>query len=252
MKKVYTLQEGEAYNLGDVQAHLTTELFFQTGMSGKGSLSFTVYWEEPGTEAEVDVAIASYDFSPEKVAKDNNARAAKAAQEEVMKELAANDVRVKYGLPDIMSDQDKAEYENSIQTLQGESDNPSSDEAYNPVLPPGVTPPPYASFTVTVTRVEGWQGNLGFKVELGSADPAFTPSSLALAVYTNPDCADYLYTTGAFVETEGVWGAVCPPGQEPGDVDINFGILYGAAPMSCWTMPQGQTIQTVTAYEETT
>ncbi len=178
-----------------------------------------------------------------------NSAAANSAKADAIATMAKHDSAVEYGLPPIMTEEERQEYENNIQELQGQADNPSAEAAYEPPLPPGVVPPPYKSFTVTVTRVEGWQGALGFKVELGSADPAFVPSNLALAVYTNPDCMDYIYTTGAFVETGGVWGAVCPPGQEPGDVDINFGILYGSAPMSCWTMPQGQQVQVITAYE---
>jgi len=77
----------------------------------------------------------------------------------------------------------------------------------------------------------------------------FTPANLAIAEYTNPDCDGYLYTTGAFQEENGEYFAVCPSGQEKGDVDINLGILYGAVPLSCFTFKAGVQEQKIYAYE---
>lgn len=182
--------------------------------------------------------------------KDANAEAAKNTQDAALRELELSKLRKANKLPALMSDDDELSITSHIQLLQGEVDNPTDDPVYHPPLPPGVTPPAYKSFTVTVVREAGWQGALGFKVTLESQDPSFSPDQMALAVYGSPDCQDYQYTTGAFVNTDGVWGAVCPAGHEPGDVDVNFGILYGATPMTCWMMPQGQATQTVNAYEE--
>jgi len=83
-----------------------------------------------------------------------------------------------------------------------------------------------------------------------SGEANYTPTNLAMAEYTNPDCDGYLYTTGAFQDVEGVWTAVCPAGQEKGDVDINLGLLYGAAKLSCFTLKAGVQEQTIYAYEE--
>ena len=179
-----------------------------------------------------------------------NAEAALEAQNGALRALETAHIREANNLPPITNESDTAALNSYVQLLQGDIDNPSSG-VYNPPLPPGVTPPPHKSFTVTVTREPGWNAALGFKVELNSTDEDFTPGQMALAVYTNADCQDYEYTTGAFVLTGEIWGAVCPAGFEPGDTDIHFGILYGAAPMTCWTMPQGQTVQTITTFEET-
>ncbi len=207
------------------------------------------YYTAPGGTLTPKTAGEVEEVQAEKQ-KEANSNSALASQNQALKEIEESNLRVASNLPPLMSFDDKIEMENYVQEMQGEVDNPTEDPVYNPPLPPGVTPPSYASFTITVTREPGWQGNLGYKVELNSSDPAFVPGNMALATYTNPDCEDYILTTGAFVETEGVWGAVCPAGHEPGDVDINFGILYGAAPMSCWTMEQGRMVQTVNAYED--
>lgn len=106
-------------------------------------------------------------------------------------------------------------------------------------LPPGVPPYPYM-LTLEVTRETGWQGALGWKVLLRDWEQDVAPDNTAMAVYAKPDCDVYRFTTGAFVQMEGTYGAVCPPGQEPGDEDIYFVVLYGAAQLACFTMPQGR------------
>ena len=98
---------------------------------------------------------------------------------------------------------------------------------------------PYPVFErVKVTRQVGWQGNLGWRVELLDSVPEVSPGVNSLAVYSNPEADGYLFTTGAFIldaET-GLWGAVCPAGHEPGQVDVNFSMLYASLPYSPFTL----------------
>lgn len=91
---------------------------------------------------------------------------------------------------------------------------------------------------IEVTREPGWQGNLGYRVILLNLDPNDTPGNYALAIYAEPDGRNYQYTTGAFQFFEDLqqWGAVCPPGFEPGQEDIYMGILEGSAPYGCFTL----------------
>ena len=216
-------------------------------ITDEGNGPFIEYWNEnklgiQPTQEELD-AVESEGI------KLQNSFIAQVEQDIALLKLKENNERIDVGLPSAISDESLVDLNNYVQKLQGNIDNPISTEVYEPPLPPGVTKPDYQSLTITVTRIEGWQGALGYKVELNSVNPAFTPGNLALAVYTNPNCTDYLYTTGAFVETDGIWGAVCPAGHEPGDIDINFGLLYGAAPISCWIMPSGQDVQSLTVFE---
>jgi hypothetical protein len=100
---------------------------------------------------------------------------------------------------------------------------------------------------VQITRQVGWQGNLGWKADLlGWDEETIDPGVYALAVYHNPDGENYYFTTGAFVwdanaihpETgeAGMWGAVCPAGFEPGQVDVHFGMLYASINFSTFTL----------------
>lgn len=179
-----------------------------------------------------------------------NALTADMEQENALRQLEINTLKKNNNLPPTMTPDDEIAMQNYVQLLQGDIDNPSGG-VYNPPAPPGITIPSYNSLTVTVNRVEGWQSNLGFEVVLNSADENFSPAQLALAVYNAPDCVSYQYTTGAFTDLgDGVYGATCPAGFEPGNIDIHFGLLYTAVPMSCWTMPQDQMEQTVSVYEE--
>jgi hypothetical protein len=184
--------------------------------------------------------------------KAQNAAKAKAEQEAQIEKLKENQTRKDLGLPPVISTADEESVKGHVALLQGDIDNPSADQAYQPPLPPGVTPPSVKSLTVTVTREAGWNDNLGFRVVLNANDPDYTPTNLALAVYSGADCNGYLYTTGAFqLDSEtGKYFAVCPPGQEPGDVDIHMGLLYGAAQLSCWTLAAEVSEKKVYAYEE--
>ena len=195
----------------------------------------------PKSQAEIDAVDAEH-------VKEANASKAEQAQTKLIATLAMNDTAVKYGLPPVMDIIQQYKAEDTINELQGEIANPTDDAAYEPDTPEIVIPD-NNQLTIKVVREEGWQGAMGFRVTLLTADPAFTPGVLALAVYTSPECEGYLYTTGAFIETDGVWGAVCPAGQEPGEDAVNFGLLNGPTPIRCFTLAEGRDEMSVLAYE---
>jgi len=97
-----------------------------------------------------------------------------------------------------------------------------------------------------VIREPGWQGAIGYRVLLEDHSKELPPNALALAVYANPDGMNYLYTTGGFIWMEEYqkYGAVCPPGFEPGQANIYFGMLYGATAYSTFTMHSEWDIKT--------
>ncbi len=138
----------------------------------------------PLTEAEVE----AIDLAAVKA---TNSGKAKAAQDASIAELEAEEVRVKYALPATMSDEDKVVREEHIQLMQGEADNPTEDVAYNPPLPPGVTPPVYESLTVTVTREPGWNDVLGWRAVITSKSDDFVPGNLAMSVHNGANCEGY-------------------------------------------------------------
>jgi len=184
--------------------------------------------------------------------KEGNKLKAKIEQNTRLQELIKNDKRKEVGLPPVMTNADEETIKDNVKALQADIESPSEDEAYNPPLPPSVTPPAIKSLVVLVAREEGWQGNLGFRIVLKAADESYTPTNLALSVYLQPECNDYLYTTGAFqydAENDEYY-AVCPPGQEPGDSIVYMGLLYGSAPLACWTLKTGEMQKKIYAYEE--
>ena len=184
--------------------------------------------------------------------KEGNKLKAKIEQNTRLQELIKNDKRKEVGLPPVMTNADEETIKDHVKALQADIESPSEDEAYNPPLPPSVTPPAIKSLVVLVAREEGWQGNLGFRIVLKAADESYTPTNLALSVYLQPECNDYLYTTGAFqydAENDEYY-AVCPPGQEPGDSVVYMGLLYGSAPLACWTLKTGEMQKKIYAYEE--
>jgi hypothetical protein len=184
--------------------------------------------------------------------KEGNKLKAKIEQNARLQELIKNDKRKEIGLPPVMTNADEETIKDYVKALQADVESPSEDEAYNPPLPPSVTPPAIKSLVVLVAREEGWQGNLGFRIVLKAADESYTPTNLALSVYLQPECNDYLYTTGAFqydAENDEYY-AVCPPGQEPGDSIVYMGLLYGSAPLACWTLKTGEMQKKIYAYEE--
>jgi len=202
-----------------------------------------VFSERPAEELEA--------LRKEKAKRVNKAKA-EAEVERLLSEIQRNEARKSAGLPPTMNTASEEAVKEHLQLVQSEADNPSEDEAYNPPLPPGVTPPVIKGLSVLIKREAGWQGNLGFRVTLKSASEDYVPTNLALAVYSGANCTGYLYTTGAFqhdAET-GEYFAVCPPGHEPGSVAIHFGLLYGAAQLSCFTLGSGVQERVVYAYEE--
>lgn len=185
-------------------------------------------------------------------AKVANAAKAQAQLETLLDTLAKNEARKSVGLPPSMNTASEESLKSHLQLVQAEADNPSTDVAWNPPLPPGVVPPAIKSLAVVIKREAGWQGNLGFRVTLKAGSPEYVPTNLALAVYSGANCTGYLYTTGAFklnAET-GEYYAVCPAGFEPGNNAVHMGLLYGAAQLSCFTLGVGVQERIVYAYEE--
>lgn len=183
--------------------------------------------------------------------KEKNKKAAKWEQQKALKKIEEDDLRVAKGLVPFLSEKDKQQLIEYAKLLDDDVIAPSEDEAYNPPLPPGVGKIKYKTIKILVERVEGWQGNLGWRAVITSIDDSFSPTNLAMAWYNSPDCTDYVATTGAFQQDgEGAWYAVCPAGSEPGDVDIHFGLLLASAPLSCFTMPAGVMAKSVLAYEQ--
>jgi hypothetical protein len=101
--------------------------------------------------------------------------------------------------------------------------------------------PNVEAISILLTRPPGWNSTLGWKAVFTLSDPEYVPANLALTIYTSGGCVGYLYTPGAlqYDEVEGQYFAICPPGQEKGDVDYHFGLVYGAEQLSCWTFPAG-------------
>ncbi len=197
---------------------------------GSGWNEFQFYLAQGG---EVDPFKTEADY-----AADNSAAAA-SEQAISVKKLEVNDVKIVNNLPPDLSSDDIIALENHVQMMQNDIDRPGSDPAYVPPQAPDSTPPVYSSLTATVTRQEGWQGNLGYIFRLAGYDGGFVPGNLAMAVYSGAECTGYLYTTGAFQQDAIGWFAECPAGQEPGDEDIHFGMLDGSLPISCFTLDQG-------------
>jgi len=179
-----------------------------------------------------------------------NAGKAAAKVEETLTTLAKNEMRKSAGLPAIMDPASEQALKDYAKVVQGSVDVPSDDVAWNPPLPPGVTPPAYKSVTIEVTRVAGWQGNMGWRAVIKSKTEDFVPTNLAISIHTGANCTGYKYTTGAFQYDAGKkeYFAVCPPGQEPGNNAEHFGLLYGAAQLACFTLAQGENKKIVYAY----
>lgn len=81
----------------------------------------------------------------------------------------------------------------------------------------------------------GWRAEMYWDVN--------NPGVHAIGIYSDPECTQYLFTTGAFTQQEStwqlneegnpktVWATVCPPGQRTGEVkgDWHFAVLEGSS-----------------------
>lgn len=137
-----------------------------------------------------------------------------------------------------------AEGQAEIDILNGECVQVEQDFPHNT--------PQVSAITAKVIREPGWNNNLGFRVIFTLSDPSYIPANIALAVYSGAECSGYLYTTGALSldQETGLYYTVCPPGFEPGDTDIHFGLLYAAINLSCWTLSAGTSEQVFEVYGE--
>ena len=238
--------EIRAVQWNETSGHI--ELYDGTNETLESSGMYQSIWDEHAA-AKYQIENPTYTVTE---IKERNKLKAKIEQNTRLQELIKNDKRKEIGLPPVMTNADEETIKDYVKALQADVESPSEDEAYNPPLPPSVTPPAIKSLVVLVAREEGWQGNLGFRIVLKAADESYTPTNLALSVYLQPECNDYLYTTGAFqydAENDEYY-AVCPPGQEPGDSIVYMGLLYGSAPLACWTLKTGEMQKKIYAYEE--
>ena len=179
-----------------------------------------------------------------------NSAKAKKEQDKIIEAHAINTAKKALGL--VVVEADISELQTYVQVLEGDIQNPSSDQAYHPPLPPGVVASDVAAIIATITRLSGWNAVLGWRIDFDISDPEYIPANIAISVYSSPDCSGYLYTPGALqVDAEtGKYYALCPAGQEHGDVDYHFGLLYGAAQLSCWTFPAGENEKVIQIYGE--
>lgn len=178
--------------------------------------------------------------------KSRNKEKALAAQAEIIDKHLVIQAKKSLGVTDT-PDFDQTELSTFVQALEVDINNPSEDEAYFPPLPPSVVMPDAPDIIATVTREPGWNSVLGWRLTLDIADPEYVPSSFAISLYNAADCTNYSYTLGAFqFDSEtGKYFVVCSPGQEMGDVDYHFGLLYAAANISCWTLVAGEQSKTI-------
>ena len=78
----------------------------------------------------------------------------------------------------------------------------------------------------------GWEG-WGWLATIEFSDPTRAPNARAIGIYDSD--WNYLYTTGAFIETDGKWQTNNPPGRATPDKDpLYYALLYGS-------IPEGQT-----------
>lgn len=171
--------------------------------------------------------------------KEYNTILAKNQQNAIVSEYATNAAKKALGLE--VEEADIVELQEYVQTLETDIKNPSSEQTYHPPIPPGVVAPDVEAISITMTRPEGWNNTLGWKMVFNISDPEYIPANIAISVYSAENCTGYLYTPGALqqdIET-GKYYAVCPAGQEKGDVGYHFGLLYGSAQLACWTFVAG-------------
>ena len=183
-------------------------------------------------------------------AKLKNKLIAEQAQVEAIETFTKNQIKEQLGLT--VDAIPLASWQAHVQNIQTVIDNPPSVGVYQPPLPPGVTPPDIAAITALITREPGWNNTLGYRIVLTLSDPTYVPANIALAIYTAADCVGYRFTTGAFQydSVNDKYFSVCPAGFEPGDANVHMGLLYGAAQLSCFTLPAGETTKEVLVYSQ--
>lgn len=79
----------------------------------------------------------------------------------------------------------------------------------------------------------------GWRAEITAASPEFNPGVRAIAIYTDPEHQQYSYTTGAFVQSGGIWATEWNEGKA-NKTDIHWAVLFAAAREVVGTLPAGQ------------
>lgn len=206
-----------------------------------GCWSFDGTWNIfPGCEDQVSSTIAE----AENEIKETNSNKALLDQEAAIETYTKNVSKKALGLT--VAEPDEVEFAIYIQALEADIKNPSSDPVYHPPVHPGVVVPA-VGIDITMTRETGWADTLGWRLVFTFDEGDYVPANLAITVYSAADCTGYLYTPGALqLDTEtGKYFALCPAGQEKGDVDYFFGLVYGSAPLACWTFAAGLETETI-------
>ena len=92
--------------------------------------------------------------------------------------------------------------------------------------------------SIKVTREEGWQGALGYRVVLEDWAEGEVPNAIGMVIYHQPDGENFYYTTGAMLwdSIKEEWYVTCPAGFEPEHEDIHMGFIYGGKNISAFTM----------------
>ena len=168
-------------------------------------------WNVPGEPQPTDQEII--DASGQGHAKENE-EAARIAREESIRVVTEDDMRIASGLVRRIDDATRGEPLAYINDMDSMVDNPSN-EAWEPPLPPSVEIPATWSFKLTITRVEGWQGALGWQAVMTDWVEGYFPSNASLSIYSAENCTNFLSTPGAFVQDGDQWVINCPAGQEP-------------------------------------
>ena len=91
---------------------------------------------------------------------------------------------------------------------------------------------------ITLTRVPGFSGSVGWRCTLDDWAEGETPNAIAIGVYSGPNATGYLWTTGGFIwdAVEEEWYVECAPGFEPAaGADFYLAFLYGSLPVSPFT-----------------
>jgi hypothetical protein len=89
---------------------------------------------------------------------------------------------------------------------------------------------------LNMIREPGFSGSVGWRAELQDWAEGETPNAIALGVYSAPNATGYLWTTGGYIDENGVWTVHCSPGFEPAlGTDFYLAWLWGSLPVSPFT-----------------
>lgn len=108
-------------------------------------------------------------------------------------------------------------------------------------------------FTVTMERqwddTPGWEG-WGWKFIVKFADPSRDATARAVGIYSDPECKEYLYTTGELIEEGAVYVAENPAGKATAEKEpVYYALLLGSAQEGIMNLPVESETQTKLFWE---